>query len=136
MSLAPEQIARVVKQPGRAYRTYAQKTRVTEKLDLFKRDVPDEFIATPERATWANVIKRSIQDLDVHVDRRQDGMTVNGCCATRELALEWFTSDDTAPRTFLWACDMLSLDARRLRKLILSPEGRKKMLGWRTKGQQ
>lgn len=136
MNLAPEHIARTVKQPGRAYRSYAQKSRVPDAFQLFKADVPDEFIATPERAVWANVIKRTIQDLDVMVDRRQDGMTLNGTHMTRDLAYEWITSNDTGPRTFLWACDMLSLDANRLRKLILQPDSRKRMLGWRTKGQK
>jgi len=76
--------------------------------------VNDESI----RQLWASVISQAICDIDVRGDRQ-----------SRTDAIRWINSEKGTPQSFIWICDMLDLDAGKIRMLAISRQGRKQLTG-------
>ena len=60
----------------------------------------------PYLELWAAVLEVSVNDVRV-------GAHSPDCRASSE----WLFSDDRSPRSFLWVCDMLGADSRRVRAI-------------------
>lgn len=74
-------------------------------------------------ALWAEVIRQAIRDIHVCTGRSFEDRRL------RNDALEWLNSQNDEPQSFLWICDMLDLDANKIRMMSLTREGRNRLLG-------
>ena len=70
------------------------------------------------RQLWASVISQAICDIDVRGDRQ-----------SRVDAIRWINSEQSAPQSFVWVCDMLDLDSGKIRMMAMSRQGRKQLTG-------
>jgi hypothetical protein len=59
---------------------------------------------------------------------RSRSIAQQGWDNTRKSAKRWLLSEDTHPRSFIWICDSLGLDARRLRQMSATSEGIERVL--------
>lgn len=70
------------------------------------------------RQLWASVISQAICDVDLRGDR-----------VVRAQAMRWLNSDAQNEGSLRWICDMLDLDADRIRMMCMSRTGRKSLTG-------
>ncbi len=70
------------------------------------------------RQLWASVISQAICDIDLRGDR-----------VVRAQAARWINSDSQEAGSLRWICDMLDLDAEKIRMRCMSRSGRKSLTG-------
>lgn len=90
------------------------------------------------RRLWCAVIIQAIADIEIECRERwmANKQREKEKRSTREVvtqfppapASRWMDSDEIAPHTFLWICDVCDLDAHKIRKLSQSIEGRRMLL--------
>ena len=97
-----------------------------------------EYPIAPIVGLWAGVIIKAICDIEEGhkiAYRMQRKVTRNARATARddlykvysEGAAEWLESDSMEPASFLWICEMCDFDARKIRLMSETREGRKRL---------
>lgn len=92
---------------------------------------------------WCSVILQAVADIETgrreryyhYKDLKKAGLqeTFESFCSTTKLdfthgAFKWLMSDEDRRGSFVWICDQVDLDRRKIRDMALSVEGRKTLL--------
>jgi hypothetical protein len=76
--------------------------------------VYDEF--APLRRLWAAVLRQAIQDYAC----AKQGMASQFEEILHRDPVKWFESDSDEPQSFIWMCEVLNIDCRKVRQVVLA----------------